>query len=462
MAFTVAFFTFAKKANSTAIPSVQGAEYQCTLKDDCGIVNPNIKIAMPHTILPVNYNYAHIPNFNRYYWVREWTQEQGVWVASFEVDVLASFKEQIGNYTGYVVRASNLARWNGAIQDLTYPSTASTTLEVVERDSPWAQTEIQGYYVIGIAGQATTYYTIERYALQQFMNYIMSDDYADALYDGWESAFPELKALTNPLQYITFLMWLPFLPTSGTLVNEIRVGWVDVPIEGTARQLPSNAIFEGILTFNIPKHPQQARGSYVNIAPFSTYNLFFPPWGKVSLDAGVVGVRDTLTARYYVDLRTGGGTLDVQVGDFVLSRMSTTVGVPYQVSQVINKAYGIGNAIAPVASTVGSLMQGDIGGAISSAASMIGDVARSKVPSANTIGSNGGKDTLTGTPTLMAEFNAIVSEDLEHRGRPVCALAQVSTLPGFLMLSDTDIPINGTAEEQRQITSLIESGFYYE
>ena len=42
MSFAVSLYTFAKKVNSTAIPSTADGTYNCRIKDTCSILNPTI------------------------------------------------------------------------------------------------------------------------------------------------------------------------------------------------------------------------------------------------------------------------------------------------------------------------------------------------------------------------------------------------------------------------------------
>jgi hypothetical protein len=89
-------------------------------------------------------------------------------------------------------------------------------------------------FVVGVAGQSTTYYLFTKGGLDLFFQYLFSDEYASTLTDtgaglSWFDIFPSLKAQSNPLQYITSIMWMPFY-TSGSPVDTIRVGWVDVPV----------------------------------------------------------------------------------------------------------------------------------------------------------------------------------------------------------------------------------------
>lgn len=65
------------------------------LKGETSVINPVIMIEHGN---PTGYNYAYIPEFNRYYFISEITSVRtGLWRVSMVVDVLMSFKTQIMN-----------------------------------------------------------------------------------------------------------------------------------------------------------------------------------------------------------------------------------------------------------------------------------------------------------------------------------------------------------------------------
>lgn len=424
------------------------------------MLNPSIGLNLGLSGNPSSYNYAYIPTFNRYYFVREWTFQNALWWATLEVDPLASWKAEIGSSTCYVLRSS--ADFDGTVCDTTYPGTGVTSMIENQAESPWLTDTVQdGVFVVGVAGQSTTYYIFTYDVLQLFFQYLFSDLYADELTDNWTTVYPQLKAQVNPLQYITSIMWMPFIATA-TPVDTIRVGWVDVPTN--AWRVDGSGIRYGQQTWFLNRHPQAAsRGSYLNNAPFSNYMLFYPPWGTITLDPDVMANSESITAVWGIDLRTGQGTLTIAGGEIhIMSWVHSQVGLPYQVSQVLNRGYGIGNMIAPAISTAANILAGNYAGAGSTVASEIGNFAASKIPSATTIGSNGGIDTLRGMPTLQYEFKLVTDEDNVNRGRPLCTTRQISTLGGYTKVANAYIDIPATQAEKNAIISYMEGGFFYD
>ena len=103
----VRFFTFSKKYNSTARPSTGYSEYECVIKSSSDVITPTIELQIGLSANPSSFNYCYIPDYNRYYWVKDWTFYNHLWVATLNVDVLATWKPYIVNTSMFVYRASN-------------------------------------------------------------------------------------------------------------------------------------------------------------------------------------------------------------------------------------------------------------------------------------------------------------------------------------------------------------------
>ena len=104
MALTVKFWTFGKRDNATSTPPGNPlANYTAVqLKDDCSVVNPALLINAPVTTRVYDWNYCQIVEFGRYYYVSDWIWNNGVWNCELQVDVLASFRYQIGQILCYL------------------------------------------------------------------------------------------------------------------------------------------------------------------------------------------------------------------------------------------------------------------------------------------------------------------------------------------------------------------------
>ena len=67
-----------------------------TLREATSITNPIITVQSPVTI--VGYNYCHIPDFSRYYFIVDAkSMRRNLWAITLKADVLMSFQESILN-----------------------------------------------------------------------------------------------------------------------------------------------------------------------------------------------------------------------------------------------------------------------------------------------------------------------------------------------------------------------------
>lgn len=74
------------------------------LKDGCSITAPSIMLQQN----PIGYNYAYIPAFNRYYYIKNITVvRKNIFMISLSVDVLMSFKNEIKELSGVVSRLTS-------------------------------------------------------------------------------------------------------------------------------------------------------------------------------------------------------------------------------------------------------------------------------------------------------------------------------------------------------------------
>ena len=342
MSFQVKLWAYTKPVNSTAIPSAAPAEtMDCTANGRMSVTAPALKINAPVGMDLSIYNYAEIPAFHRYYWITDWIYDRGLWYCSMDVDVLATYKAQIGELSPYILRSSHT--YDGTITDTLYPAKAVYSESRVAISNPWEfGTPTSGCFSVGIvsAGGLTSFWLMSRATLDQLMTYLLSDQYAEAVIGTLAlTAYPEAKAVIEPLQYISAITWLP-IPLPQTMLTAVKVGYSVISLD-VAYANPSVPLTYSY-SFTRPTHPQAAtRGAYMNAAPYTTYSLFFPPFGKVDIGSAFVLAQNAISVNVYLDRCLGNGTLEIKAGDYVLSRVNARIGMPVQLSQVIAPGYGI-------------------------------------------------------------------------------------------------------------------------
>lgn len=318
----ITFYNVTKKANSTAQPT-GGEVITGEFKRGFSLLAPQVEISRPWAAAPT-WNYCYIPEFSRYYWCSGWSFYGGLWSCQLSVDVLATYKTQIGAQRLFISRAASA--FNGNVVDTHYTTLADradfrATSELNRPFGEFSEGSNYGMYSFAIAGGgaggSVNYYLMSLNAAISFLNNLMSTiDWAGI--STTEISKELQKALVNPMQYILGCKWLPYSYgrfrqdySSLTPVYTVKLGYWSISVS-EAVMVPFNANVQRTKSLNIPKHPQAAtRGSYLNLSPWSTYHLSFFPFGDINLDSTDLSNYSTVECDYYMNLATGGGCLYV-------------------------------------------------------------------------------------------------------------------------------------------------------
>ena len=473
----VSLMSFSKKKNSTATPSSSGSAHNGTLRVGCSVLNPVIGFELSRTTF-ANWNYAYISDFYRYYYIQDWKWEGGLWWAYMEVDPMASFKVGIGASSCYVLRA--YSEKDSSIVDALYPTTVIETIKTDIDDGAWWETDFtDGCYILGVLGEGNTvgavnYYALSPSEMQTFKASLMSN--VQSLVGTTEITNELLKALFNPFQYVVSAVWLPikkqYLPTSSS--ESILLGWWDSGATGsTLSAYHWDDEYNFTFYINLPSVDEK----YMLASPYSSYSLFFPPFGLIELDSNIlvsnyddetVGYPVLCVGKVVVDLITGMGFLQVESYSNVIAYREAQVGIPTQLGQstqdilggVQNLIGGIGNIASGV---VGTILGGGGISQITSGLNGIIDAGRSVIPSASTSGHNGGLGAIQYKPYLQIVRRKVVERNSVENGYPLCKTKIISTLSGYIKTMNANITLAGaTDEEQEKVRAFMNGGFFYE
>lgn len=467
---SVTLYEFKKRENSTKRPdnTVTQRTHNAVLKMPTSLLRPEITFDFGLKGNPSFYNYAYISDLgNRYYFIRDWTVSEGhLWTAHMEVDVLASWKNSIGESVQYVTRSSY--KDNGRIVDTLYPAMKTPTIVRKTLDCPFVDNLNEGTYVVGIINNDNTnpvggvhYYAFTHAEFSSFCAYLLGTDWT-----GITDISEELtKALFNPFQYIISCVWYPIAIPVESKISNMKLGWWTIPVSGGG--IPTTIHFSAWATFELPKHPQQARGVYLNSSPYSNYSLYYPGVGEIIIDANILSCYSHLGTYLQFDIvgnaarlsLLGGTTQDANP----IKQIYTQIGVNIQLSQLKSDIFNnIGSAATGLVKAGSSFTSGNIAGTIAGTSSFIASAIDSINPKANSLSNNGSLLSLKSAIILISEFYTLVDEDNEDRGRPLCEKTTLSLLPGYQVIADPDLSIAGTSEENRMIKGYLTSGYFYE
>ena len=459
---TVNFWSFSKKANSTAQPTATAtASFSCDIVDGSGLLAPTIKLHTNFTD-PVGYTYAEIPDFGRYYFVKGWRYDKGLWWADLTVDVLATYKTDIGSQTKYIARAAS--DFDGRIVDNMYPVKAGLSFSLESNNlNPFAVAFASGYFVVGVINGETTavgavsYYVFTMAEFRTFSQKLLGDSsYLGTVTD---VSTELLKCLFNPFQYVVSCMWVPFTPSMGAAVTSIPIGWWSVT--ANAHKLSGYTRSSGSVTVSVPKHPDAlTRGYYLLQEPYSQYYLEFPPFGAISIPANTLVDCTLLTLYWDCDAISGQGRLAIcPSGSIPTNILHAQIGVPVQIAQMAPDVYGAVQSILPTfeGGTLATYANGFM-----NVLSGITAATMSNICPMQTVGGNGGFMAGYYPIHLTGMFASIPADNSADWGKPLCQNKQINTLSGFVQCADDCISISCMDEERKMIQQYLTAGFFYE
>lgn len=482
-------FTFSKKSNSTKQPVLSnGTKFEIVLKEQTNILTPTIKLKLDSS--PVAYNYAYIPSMNRYYWISNWDINLGIWEASLKVDVLASWKSNIGASSEYVLRSAAFS--NSNVIDNMYPAVNEQVVTINTITSPFTDILSNGTYVVGIVSRdastsgPVTYVAMNPNQFRLFSNIIFSDSFYSNFDfssepDNWISEFMQganatikdmFKAFVDPFKYIVSCRWYPMSISGVSSSFAFNFGWWEI----TAPHRPTGSVTVvdeahliqtmPVFTIAVPKHPQaSARGNYLNGSPYSQYTLSLHPFGEISIDASMLLGVNNIVGRVEVDIVTGIARLTLNAGGEGLNNnlkvVYSTIGVPISMNNA-NNNYGA--LFAPVMDLARGAV-GDVSGALALSGDII-NAAKFIIPEVSTKGENCGiladKQINGDNVYLTGRFTPVVAADNTDMGSPLCERKLLSTCTGYTKLAHGDISLPCTDTEYIEIRAYLEGGYFYE
>ena len=447
---------FSKRKNSTKQPSGTYTQKDVKLKENTNINNP---VFIMSGFTP-GINYIHVPLWNRYYFIDDVVLGiKGISELHCSCDIMASYKTDIGNLNTMVLRSASSS--NGEVFDGMYPITGDVTINEVPISDLLPTSRNGGSFILGVVGDentslkqgTVTYYAMNETMLREMCTYLFSQSIWQQIKNDYE----------NPLDYIVSCYWVPYNFASGDSAV-IKFGRFTLE-DYTGYKISSSTGYRYVSGVSIPKHPQASvRGNFLNLEPYSQYNLWCPGFGSIPLHAEKLKNDSSIDLMITIDAITGQAMLDI-VGSStnkIVTSVAGQLGVPVTLSQNTISIGSLVNSGLGVISAIGSASVGNVPGAIVGGIGAIQNGIDSLSPSIKSTGANGSYLELQDNNKLIAKFRSITNEDNVHLGRPLCNKVQLSTLSGYILCKDASIDIKGYGGDKDRVNSYLNSGFYYE
>lgn len=452
MSVTVSFTSSSKKINSTQ-QLVMATTHECNFKNGCSMLTPTLLLELATATFPT---YTHFKIENRYYNVTDIRSvRNNLFEISGRIDVLATYKSDIGASTQYVVRAASDS--DGGITDLKYPAKNKAIFDSKIFTGDFAnKINTTGCYVLGIktsnSDSGLAFYLMDRTNMIALVNYMYSGLWCNAS----DISFELQKMLCDPMDYIACCYWYPFSVGNISMNDTILFGYFQSTASG---HLLTNSNRVQILydVVTISQHPQAAtRGKYLNGAPYTRATASIFGFGRIPLDTNKLVDSQTIGAYIRVDLFTGLAELALASGGGDLAKVSAMFGVPIQLSQVTQ------DLIKPIVSALdasAAVGRGDIIGATKGIGNAI---IEGLSPQVQTTGSIGSPIAFEENAHIFSEWYEIVDEYNTDIGRPLCKPKVINTLSGYIACENAEISLNATQNEIEEVQAYLNNGFFYE
>lgn len=484
------FYQCAKRLNSTKRPTVTTFPHytleNVSLKEPTNLIRPTFILNRFSDVE----DYNMVSWDNRYYYIENITYLNGNMVEiSCRMDVLATYKTEIGNTNQYILRGTdeNMIAEGSELFDSELPVYAGTTPRYTDVDFSFSD----GFYVLGIIATGLTS-VVDRRGVVSYIT-MKNSDLLDFIME--LSNVTGETADLNPLQYVVSCVYIPINPTwAREPANDlIRLGSIGGEFEYYVTHTPivfPIPSFHHLNTWDcaqfevfLEKHPQyDGNNEYFNYKPFYSAELFAGPFGTIELPTDLWRVFESGSGymgrrRFFisivVDLPTGDGKLLLNMPDRLMPstpndmpflEVSAKVGVPIELAQISRYS---GSDLAGIAT--GLLSMGGMAisqnpfGVVSSLASIAANTYNAGIPKLSTAGASGSFIGLTEKMHIIEKLKyQAPSNDII--GKLVCYTFDIKDAEtgSYIQTQNAHVGIIAPSGVIEEIENLMNNGFYWE
>ena len=490
MAFEVRFFKFSKRENSTALPDVTGgAVFQCTLKDNCSLNNPILRLELHNSggnyspNLWPDYNYCWVAPWQKFFFVSDWTNEGPLWAAHCTIDVLATYRSDILDSKQFVSYSSVhgdtwLADTRIPVLKSTQVSTASTALDFFLND---------GWYILSYIGlEGTGLVALSKTRLAELIHSISAQDMTTQInniveqtgYDWTQGAEGGLYYLTRAMTQNDILgkayatapsclrscIWVPLVVTS--LGSEhIYLGNFDTGVTDAVKI--SAQPRTGYVNVTIPWHYSGWRRSYCE----QVY-LYIPLVGMVNLSSDNLTHASQIRVDWSYTVTDGAIAYSVSCGNEIIGTYGGSCAVQYPLG--VNQQASSGEVTQAIMQGLTSSVSAGITGNVTGAVMGIATASYNAMSTAMTthpsciggIGGGAGNGLSHSITCYTVAHDTLIDPDnadyISKMGYPTMKTIQLSSASGYCQCANAHVATDASLEELSAITTLLNSGFYIE
>ena len=429
--------------------------------------------------LPLNYTYAYIDHFKKYYFVSPPViLTDGTIQYDLVEDVLATNKTAVGATKAQIVYSST--GYNKHIVDTRMSVKANKAY--FNRQTQSSGFNSTGCYIVGVINDessgkygAASYYLMTQSQLKDLIECLSSTDINAQIQQYFSGDWMQfiVSCIWIPVSYSDALSWF----TGGlATTTRIKVGSTGLlnsqAIEAKGTPLTSTLHDFTSVSLSIPYKWQDFR----DCEPYTSASLYLVGLGDTDININDFYSSTNVSIQYRIDAVTGDITYRIYNDDgTVVKTVMFNGGVNVVLSNTAIQTGGVLTAVGGLgAGAVGiglSAVTGNIAGVIGSGIAAMGAGA-SILTSANhrstsIKGTNQGRSSFADTSFILTicsldTENIDASDYIARWGRPVGEVGTISSYSGYVQCEGASVAIAGDEWERDEINSYLNSGFYYE
>lgn len=442
-------YHFSKRKNSTKRPTGQGTEVPCLLKSATTFQNPTFILQKPMNDM-LQFNYAKWAD--HYYFIDSTTSiNAGQTEISCTEDVLATYKNEISNYTCFIERSSNQTT---LANDTMYIPTNDWVLSarnVRHKERIMTSTYSQQYIIRVVSRTGIASYYINGDQLNNLLDYMYTEsNFTDVITDAIT------KIMFDPFKYIVDLKWIPFVDRAfnNSKAEAIQLGFWDSGV--TAKRIDEDTVVNFSYSFAFDNPLYAITDFRYYSSSFSNYFIKLPFIGVVALNP--YKIDESVNALYQFDATSGLCNVFLQSKKVIFASYQFQLSVPVQIGYA---STNIAQLTTSAVSLVGAGLQGNIAQGISSGI----EAGRSiTAPEVSMLGTIGNISNILNNQIL--EFNSYactsINPDGASEGYADGTVRSISGLRGYIKCRNASIEISGFTGDQEAVNNYLNSGFYYE
>lgn len=445
----IVLYHFSKRKNSTKRPTGQGTEVPCLLKSATTFQSPTFILQRPMNDM-LQFNYAKWAD--HYYFIDSTTSiNAGQTEISCTEDVLATYKNEISNYTCFIERSSNQTTLANDTMYIPTNDWVLSTRNVSHKEKIMTSTYSQQYIIRVVSRTGVASYYINGDQLNNLLDYMYTEsNFADVITDAIT------KLMFDPFKYIVDLKWIPFVESAFKNNNNeaIQLGFWDSGV--MAKRIDEDTVvnFSYTFAFNNPLYAITDFRYYSS--SFSNYFIKLPFIGVVALNP--YKIDESVNALYQFDATSGLCNIFLQSKKVVFASYQFQLSVPVQIGYA---STNIAQLTTSAVSLVSAGLQGNITQGISSGI----EAGRSiTAPEVSMLGTIGNISNILNNQIL--EFNSYactsIDPDGASEGYADGNTRKISTCSGYLRCRNASIEISGFTGDQEAVNNYLNNGFYYE